>query len=513
MIDDMKDGVKIIYKAIIKAKLVTETPLRIGSGYNEGLTDILVLQNKSGQKLIPATSMAGVLRRALANAYGVQKDKKTKVDINVGETISNLVFGNIDDTGKEDGNQSMITISDVILDNAEKAIRDGVAIDYVTNTGIKSHKYDYEVVERGATGDLFMEITVRKALAKKINETIVKKVHSDIDIANSVENAFVGDVFATVVDLLATGISIGSMTTKGFGKIKATEAKTYVFEFPKDKEAWLQYIKTDKLPAVAYNGQVLEKADKNDKSFKMSIDLAVKGSLLVADYDAAEARDISNKTETGYKDGYKKLSAVQMQSKDCYVIPGTSVKGVLRNRGMHILMQLTGNEAASKEFINSIMGDSSADADGVVKSIKSRFKAEEIYIKKDSALTAKVQTRNRIDRFTGGTMDTALFSEEPLWQQEQGNSAFTVNVELADCDNREAGFMLLLLKDIFLGNVAFGGGKSIGRGFVLGHRAKINYKNSEFLIGPEGKLVKGTVTNQEEVLQKYVECLVGNRNE
>lgn len=474
---------EIVKKIIITAQLITETPLRIASGTNDGLTDIMVLEDKNHRKFIPATSMAGVLKRAVASAYGVK----------YGTQIEKLLFGSIDD---DSSNQSMIIISDVMLEKADKVVRDGVAIDYVTHAGIDTQKYDYEVIERGAVGKLKMEITVRKALADSISSLKFKKMHDNLD--------YVDDMAATLADILCSGIRMGSMTAKGFGKVKAVASDVFFFNFTADKKAWQKYICKGELPQQGYKGNAVTMA-KPKTSFVMSLDLAVKSSLLLGDYETAEGINIEHKDE----EGFKKLSAVPMTSKNEYLIPGTSIKGVLRNRAMQIMMKLSGNEKTATEVVENIMGYSREQEDNKVESRQSHLFVDEVYIKQEDVLKKHAQTRNRIDKFTGGTMNTALFTEEPLWQQEKKVKAFTFNLEVVDCEPRDAGLMLLLLKDLYLGHVAFGGGKGIGRGVVEGCGARVSYKGIDFEFDDKAMLIGSETQLKQQILEKYVKLLVG----
>ena len=110
---------KIVQKTILQIPLETKTPLRIASGFDDGLTDILILKNKDNKPFIPATSLGGVLRSEVASIYGSK----------LGKNIEQIIFGNIDDI---DGNQSLINISDVTLTNAPIIYRDGIKLDYIT---------------------------------------------------------------------------------------------------------------------------------------------------------------------------------------------------------------------------------------------------------------------------------------------------------------------------------------------------------------------------------------------
>lgn len=471
----MADSARIVKKIVIQTVMQTNSPLRIGSGMTDDITDMLILKNKQGKAFIPATSLAGVLRSELMNMYG--------------EIPVDKLFGNV----KDNGQQSMINISDIVLD-ADKDItrlihRDGVKIDEITGVGVSGAKYDFEAIDRGAEGSLFLEITLRQH--DEDNVPFIDYTHKKI------ENAY-DEMAATIADLLTSGIKIGSLTTKGYGEIKSVErAKCYVFDFKEKNHGnmWLDYL-DGKLPKPWYIGNVTN-THFAPKDFHMQIDLALKGSLIVRDYDEG------NFTQQQIDDN---VAAIQMQSGGDYIIPGTSVKGVLKNRAYDILSIIKkGDEQSINNILNAIMGYENKDKNS---GLRSRLYVSDIYIQKDTMHNMK-QTRNRIDRFTGGTIDNALFSDEPIWQSNKNNIGLTMKLQVKNCHEIEAGIMLLLLKDLWLGNLAIGGGKSIGRGTLQGKKCTIAYQGNNFTIQQENNF---SVQGNKDILESYVQKLVGEYN-
>jgi hypothetical protein len=72
-------------------------------------------------------------------------------------------------------------------------------------------------------------------------------------------------------------------------------------------------------------------------------------------------------------------------------------------------------------------------------------------------------TRIRIDRFTQGVFESALYDEEPDY-----GGQVTVVVELRGPRDGEVGLILLLVKDLLSGDLAVGGTASVGRGVTQG---------------------------------------------
>lgn len=469
----------IVKKIIFKIPLETKTPLRIASGLDDGITDILILKTKAGTPFIPATSLGGVLRSKIHDIYG--------------SDVEEIIFGNIDD---EDGNQSAINISDVALSGGKIIYRDGIKLDPITNVTAKGAKFDFEALDRGAKGELHLEITLRQ---RNLNDTRLNNFKSKH--ANFKTDIF-GDISATIADIFTQGLSIGSLTTKGFGKIQSTEpVEFYAFDFSNPEKAfdWLHYL-DGQMPAKSdyISKNAILTSGENDLT--LIIEFALKSSLIVRNYDVPD------------DDGENKLTAIQMKSNDDFVIPGSSIKGVLRSRTFNILMCLTNNnENKAENFLNQFMGFAE-EKQKTAK--KSNLFVNEIYIPSNQEQIAPLkQTRNRIDRFTGGTIDSALFTEEPIWQTDKQASPIKLEFTIKNCTKAQAGLTLLLLKDLWLGNLPIGGGKSIGRGVLQGRKCQIIapklLNNEPFEIEETNKF---TTKGDKQTLENLVQALVGEIN-
>lgn len=425
----------------VKGILQLDAPLLIaeGASSNErGGLDIHVLQNRDGVPFIPGTSLAGVLRSAV-------KD----------DNVRNLLFGTID---KKNPQQSAVLLYDVLLANAKIGVRDGVSIDPVTGTAIKGYKYDYEVVEKGAEGDFYAEIVLRQ-----IHEGQQEKLTQEL---------------RHLCRLLCSGFHVGALTTKGFGRVHMTQIDIDYYDFRNfdDVAAWLS---PERKPAVMHwdKSDFLE-ADKDHpysaaEDFMIEADFVLTGSLIVRD-----------------KDDDKDVAATMKKSDGEYIIPGTSLKGVLRHRAAYILHALGKDQTVATELIDRLMGTTA---------VRSRFVVEETIIDAE----AHPQTRNRIDRFTGGTIKSALFSTEPVWRKTEGGRPVTLRFGVHQARDWEAGLCVLLLKDLWLGRIAIGGEKSIGRGTLEGLRAVIHDRGQCYELAQEQPFHERTM----QILQNYVAAL------
>lgn len=431
----------ITRKIRIQGKLKLLSPLLIGAGVAshayQNEVDTYVLRDKAGKPFIPGTSLTGALRNFLHDAE---------------PALETVFFGCIQSgEGKTGGSQSLLNIADVPLHNTKIILRDGVRIDEFTGTAVDGAKYNYEAVERGASGDFAICVNLRQTH---------EPIYSQIEKA-----------LYTLMDYICTGFKLGAVTAKGFGMVQGREMKIAIYDFHKkeDVKSWL----LEKNTAKTYKANA---AVVNTQSFIVDADFSLRSSLIVRDYTVNE--------ETA--DG-KTIHAVQKKSGEDFVIPGTSLKGVLRHQAARILRFL----GKSDLLLKHLMGYAEDD----LHKRKSRFLVQEAYFK--TGVIAKEQSRNRIDRFTGGTIDTALFTTKPVWQQKKGEKTLHLHYEIQHCAPWEAGLALFLLRDLWQGDVAIGGEKSIGRGTLQGIEAKISYKEQEYILGTNGKVVQGDANHLE----------------
>lgn len=107
----------------------------------------------------------------------------------------------------------------------------------------------------------------------------------------------------------------------------------------------------------------------------------------------------------------------------------------------------------------------------------SRIWVEETVIERPLEL---VHTRVAIDRFTGGAYPGALFSEQPLFGTPE--TQVEIRCWIPNPREWEIGLLLLLLKDLWTGDLPLGGESSIGRGRLQGLEATLTVKDKQWTI-------------------------------
>lgn len=425
----------VVGKILIKGTPILKSPLLIGDGAGEtadNSRDVHVLRNHDDKPFIPGTSLCGVLREWLTRTKPEEPDAVMEI------------FGDADEM------QSSIQMDDIELVDFDIIARDGVRLDGVTGTVDGNGKFDFEAVERGAHGSLRMVITLRACHSV---EKILKAV-------------------ALMLKKMQDGIQLGALTTKGFGLMTVENLNAGFYDFRKKPNvvAWL----LDK-PAAKKIFPATEGTADATNDFIVDALFKFNSSFIIRDYDVSAA------------DKENSIASVALKSREDFVIPGTSLKGILRHRAEYIFAKL----GLDAKILDGLMGYSLDSGE----KRKSRFVVAESYVAPEN-FSEFEHRRNKIDRFTGGVIQGMLFATKPAYQKNL-EPTLKIHFEIRNAKDSEAGLALFLLRDLWLGRVALGGEKSVGRGTVSGISAEIRFKGETYKLGAGGKVVGGKKSELE----------------
>lgn len=488
----------LVGKIYIKADFWLQSPLLIGSGESEH-SDIDVIRdepfNGIARPIIPATSVVGVFRHLFDQLYEKGQQIVMPETMKKGADVRDVLcefFGVIDDSDdkilkklrynrgddKWDLNQSALMISDIVLDQKIFAIvqRDGVRIDPRTGTAVEHAKFDYEIVEppkkhNGNAIRMIFEINVRNSLKESYTEIF---------------KAFVG-YFLQEID--NGRIRFGAKTNKGFGHLKLVPDSIKVTELDLQKaldvKQWLTtprpfsnrlkiYDKHSKVNVSDLIGGI--KLALDEKTFTIDATFHIKNSMLVRSYSTDPREpDLSH-----------------IKCSDDFILPGTSIMGAVRHRAWKIINTMFKEQQSKLSKFHNLFGyvhieQPNADLENEVnypgftkeqieqKVCKGRVRVDETVIDNvKQSIIDRVQTRIKIDRFTGGTMAGALLQEKALWQKDN-EPTITINMQIRDYEPWEPALFMFILKDLVTGDLPIGGEKSIGRGVLIGNEATISW--------------------------------------
>ena len=383
------------------------SPLSIGSGLDNE-TDADVLISVDGSCYIPGTAIAGAFR----NYEGNEKDKKS-------------AYGFSKD---EKGQMSSIFISDVYLNTGEDSvtIRDQVRLD--TNKQVEAGcKFDYQIVEPGATGTMRFEIVEREG--------------DQYD--------FRGILSKAIVAMNEGEIRLGSKKNRGMGRVEIIDVAEISFD-ANSRDEWIEFLAGDYSMPTSMSYQEWREGieDLKKKYDKYMIPLTLTGGISIRRYSAVPR-----------KADYEHITASGMP-----VVPGSSWNGAIRSSARALLYDLGMKAEVADEYIAKWFGAvNSQEKHGGIGQSK--------IVIGESVINGAVSvptTRNSVNRFTAGTKTGALYSEIASYGGETVLE-FMLSEDMDD-ELKEAlqGLMFLVIRDIQEGIIAVGGQTAVGRGIFSG---------------------------------------------
>ena len=437
-----KTSRRIDRRIVIEGNLVLQTPAQFGNGDSDALTDmpLLIDAHDGVSPLLTGTTLAGALRAYLhSREQGYRQADKPGQD-----TLTELLFGGF--KGDDEGEQSALIVDDALGTGYQVEMRDGVRLDPQTRTADDGGLFDMQVWSAGTTFPIRLELLLTPPRGK----------------GEDYQSRLCQALLTALQGLLDGGITLGGRKNRGFGQVTVSgwRVRSYDLTHPTQLMAWLREgnerlpdtYAVDRLEETAVFEGVAPNVD-NRSFFRMEAIFRLDGSLLIR----ANGRPGSNSPDMVHLSNHAGEP----------VLPGTSVAGGLRQRARRILNLV--NETEAETWLNSLFGD---------EEMKGNFKASRLLV--EETLIAEpqfdlVQNRVAIDRFTGGALESALFNEQPVFGQE--NTRLTINLTIRQPHERDIGLLLLLLKDLWTGELPLGGEISVGRGRLAGLRANLVWFN------------------------------------
>lgn len=444
----MKQTTDYRYRHLARLTVEAATPLAIGSGGHDIETDSPVLTDINGLPYIPGTSLAGVVRHALQGSgeeaiFGYQ-DRQ-------GGHGSNIIFTDAVMVGKD--GQPIDGAQPIDWDDAFYHLFEALPIRQhvrLTGQGTAAHggKFDNQVVYKGVRFVFEVEL-VSASAEEPLFQSALAKLHDD-------------------------SLRIGGGTRKGYGRLTVTDCLTATIDLsdPADLKAYL-----GKSSCLASSWGRYEawkpsaEADQRWERYTLKLrpaDFFLFGSGL-GDDDA----DHTPASETVVTWSNGRPTPSQRRT----LVPASSVKGALAHRTAYHYNRLKGyfagderaKEGEANEAVLTLFG-----AAGTGKSGEGARRGCVVLgdVYGGDAATAKTFAHAKIDQFTGGTIDGALFQEKAIDGRGE-QYALDILVErkaLADEDIRRA--FEQSLADVCNGLLPLGGATNRGHGVFTGETIK-----------------------------------------
>lgn len=442
-----RESRNIIERIVVEGTLTLTTPAHLGNGDVSVATDLPVYRDsRNGRPILTGSSLAGALRRYLAQIDPGQAEQ---------------LFGDVGAGSDAEAIGSALTVEDAYGSATSAEFRDGVAIDSKTRTAEDGKKYDFELIPAGVTFSLRLELACERD-----------------------ERDMLKSALATALKGLEDGaIHLGKRKTRGLGRCNVAiwTVKFYDMGQPADLLAWIKDAapKETRQGAISVVLGVTAKAAPGGLSLRATFVLDGSSLLIRSAGGSADAPDL-----------------VHLRSGGKPIVSGTSLAGALRARALRIANTLGSAKASS--FIDGLFGPRLVGRTGKAMAMASRLEVSEVEIINGS--TDQVQSRVAIDRFTGGAYPSALFQEQPVFGRP--DTRLTMQFDLREPADAEIGLLLLLLKDLWTGDLPLGGESSVGRGRLKGRTAILCCSGREWtLTDTNGTL---TVEGDRDGLESFV---------
>lgn len=434
---------RFLARFVIEAK----TPLAVGSGEKDIITDALVATDVNGLPYIPGTAIAGVVRSMLKQEgadtdsfFGFQAGKVGKG--------SQIIFSEakiLNSKGEVMDGMNLKAFDDVLLKHyKELPIRQHVRINEKGVTD-KAGKFDEQVVFSGTRFCFELEMVAKEDAIANFDK-----------ILQQIQNR---------------AFRIGSGTRCGFGEIKVIQYQRRDLNLKNPDHLNLYLAKSSKLSKLwdgweDKDSQIHDPKDWTEyKLILQPEDFFLFGSGFgddEADMTPVKASKVD--WSSGMGELVEKL----------VLIPATSVKGALAHRVAFYWNKIN-------EFY---AGDPRATVGNENPAVQALFGYENQNDKVQkrgnlifsdviaSPLDDKVVNHVAIDRFTGGAIDGALFSEKTTWGE---GKEFVLTI-MANNDALKGEHIQEALEDAMIdickGLLPLGGGVNRGNGVFKGSLIK-----------------------------------------
>jgi len=429
--------------------MITKTPLKIGSGDSDFLTDAPVQKDANGLPMILGTSIAGILRERFRT---ILKDKEKNI------------FGFQE---RANGMGSKIIISNALLcdkngDVIEKLGFESEFLNHFLNLPLRDHtaidgkgvakehsKFDEEVVFKGSKFKFELEL---------IDDGLSHKEWNNILYA-----------------LLQDDFRLGSGSTKGFGSFEDIQIKTRVLNLDDENDLDEYINKNSSLNDTNFKWKPFKTDDDNlyqNSYTKYTLEIKPEDFFIFGSGfgdNEADNTPVMEKIIT-WENGKGTFTKKQI------LIPASSIKGALSHRTAFYYNKQNKIFADKIDDFDKYLGENNKAVLEIFGHKKELAKDKETELgKKGKILISdcfkedKTQTKVfdhvAIDRFTGGAIDGALFQEKTTAQKDLWQIEILLEKNIND-EYIEA--FECALSDICSGMLPLGGATTKGHGMFIG---------------------------------------------
>lgn len=445
------------YRFLARVIIEAVTPLAIGNGDKNTMTDSLVATDVNGLPYIPGTSIAGVIRSMIGEEsakqfFGFQKSNNDAHGSNIIFTEAKILNSKglvVDGLGISASQDELLRHY-----NASLPIRQHVRING-KGTAEDKGKFDQQIVFAGSRFCFEIEM-----------------VASSLDDSANFELA--------IQQVQKSSYRIGGGSRHGYGKIKVVSLFTRKLDLSLPADLSLYLDKSSCLSSNWKGWQEYQSTQPDNAEDWIAYTLQLKPEdffLFSSGFGDNEA-DITSVKE---RKVLWNNSGNGHLSDNSTLIPASSIKGALSHRTAYHWNRLKGYFA----------GDSRATTGSNNPAVQALFGYEDPVSQKQKRgnvlfhdiidpypLNEKLLNHVSIDRFTSGAVDGALFQEKPTFGNDHDFPPIEILVNKKAFNEQDADTIQMsfeeALKDICRGFLPLGGGTQRGNGIFYGTLSKNN---------------------------------------
>lgn len=470
-----------------RVTIETETPMKVGTGETSMLTDAIIATDVNGLPYVPGTAIAGILRHTLSDTLakqifgfqeplkerveriqGLKKDEPEIADLSKG---SEIIFSEARMVGEEgkvlDGLQAIDWQSEFYSHFRNLPIRQHVRINE-RGTAQKGGKFDEQVVFKGTRFCFEIELLCRE------NETIQIKRDREIVLYPK------EDIFKNLLAELQSGVlCIGGGTRHGFGKFGVVDVKSCILNLKNKEEREAYLNKTSDLNDIFWDKipSEVKGSSESENWITYGLELQPEDFFLFGAGFGDETADVVPVTELYivWKDNKPVFQGNKGRTN--LLLPASSVKGALAHRVAFYWNQAEERFAGSREkkgqvgkdnpAVTTLFGSEGEWNNGRIEGQKRGNVIFSDLIFSDEKFIEKIFNHVAIDRFTGGAIEGALFSEKVIFGNQVKIPTLSILVH-SSVDEKILNVLELALKDLASGMLPLGKAVNQGYGVFVG---------------------------------------------
>ena len=460
--------------------LEAASPLSIGTGRGDGVNDVVLATDANGLPALPASSLAGVLRAAVAGWHGPEAERRLfgKADGDRG-TVSRVVIshGRIHDSG----DRAVQALLPRVEDNLLKPL----------TTRRPASRQRIRMGHRGSVAD--------KALFDRAVLPAGHRFSVELALwsgdADATDSPAIAPEAAWLQSLLcAEGLRLGAQTRNGLGQLKPVRAHRVDLDLRKLQDLRAYCALSPMLDGIqGLTEQTLGVPERRDGMRRLTVTLSPEAGFRFGNGH----RSLQTPRPAKLPDDLPMTAArvvwtehgghLETEENESALVPGSSVKGALSHRVAFHAHRLAGQWAdqdAVKVYdksdhcatVQRLFGFAKAGRDPLATDDGQAglLWVADAHLLPDAVLP-QTQVHNSIDRFTGGVRDGLLYSVENLYAADRSQPLLTLDLALDTSRSARVGLtrldlaaLALALDDLCGGRLPLGADSAGGQGFFMG---------------------------------------------